>query len=177
VAAVRKANPRTSMWSYAELLSTTPMPLTNQAEWKASASHSNETAGDGINGSGTTRWATTVGQEPGMWYQIEFPQPVMLAEMIVEANAGGRGANPFGAGPGRGTAFPAIGAIAYRVQVSMDGTTWSDPVAEGSGGGFNPTATISITPVKAKFVRMTLAGKPIPQVGWAIQRIRVQAVR
>ena len=174
VAAVRKANPRSSMWSYAELLSTTPMPLLNQSEWKATASHNPEAAQNGINGTGTTRWATTAGQEPGMWYQIELPRPVTIAEMFVDASVGaGRGM--FSVAPGT---RPAIGPIAYRVQVSMDGTTWSEPVAESIGGsGISRTAVIAMTPVKAKFVRITLAGKPVAQVGWAIQRVRIFGIQ
>ena len=65
VAAVRKANPRTSMWSFAELVSTTPMPLLNQAQWKASASHNPEAAANGINGEGTTRWESGGGAGAG----------------------------------------------------------------------------------------------------------------
>ncbi len=174
VAAVRKANPRSSMWSYAELLSTTPMPLLNQSEWKATASHNPEAAQNGINGTGTTRWATTTGQEPGMWYQIELPRPVTIAEMFVDASVGG-GRGMFNVAPGT---RPAIGPIAYRVQVSMDGSTWSEPVAESIGGsGISRTAVIAMTPVKAKFVRITLAGKPVAQVGWAIQRVRIWGIQ
>ncbi len=97
VAAVRKANPRTSMWSFAELVSTTPMPLLNQAQWKATASHNAAAASDGINGEGTTRWESAVAQEPGMWFQIELPQPVNVAEILVDTLAGGRGGFGFGA--------------------------------------------------------------------------------
>ena len=170
VAAVRKANPRTQMWSYSELASTTPMPLTNQTEWKASASHDTESAANGINGTGQTRWATTVPQEPGMWYQIELPQAVTLAELIVDVSTGGRGG--FGAFGGRSGALPAIGMIAYRVQVSTDGSTWSQPVAEGQGG-LNQSVVISIAPVRAKFVRITQTSSTTFKVGWAIQRVRM----
>ena len=171
VAAVRKANPRTSMWSFAELVSTTPMPLLNQPQWKATASHNPEAAASGINGEGTTRWESAVAQEPGMWFQIELPQPVNVAEILVDTPAGGRGG--FGFGRGRGT-LPAGPVAAYRLQVSMDGTTWSEPVAEGQGQ--NPTTTITLKPVPAKFVRITQTGTPQPASAWAIQRVRIFAI-
>jgi hypothetical protein len=101
VAAVRKANPRTSMWSYADLVSSTPLPLVNQAQWKATASHNADAAANGINGQGTTRWESGVPQEPGMWFQIELPQPANVAEILVDTLAGGRG----GFGFGRGRSF------------------------------------------------------------------------
>ena len=168
VAAVRKANPRTAMWSYAELVSTTPMPLLNQAQWKATASHNPEAAGNGINGEGTTRWESGVAQTPGMWFQIELPQPVNVAEILVDVLAGGRGG--FGFGRGRG-ALPAGPLASYSVQVSMDGAAWSEPVAEGPGQ--NPTTTIAIKPVPARFVRITQTGTPATAAQWAIQRVRI----
>jgi mono/diheme cytochrome c family protein len=168
VAAVRKANPRTAMWTYAELVSTTPLPLLNQAQWKATASHNAEAAGNGINGEGTTRWESGVAQTPGMWFQIELPQPVNVAEILVDVLAGGRGG--FGFGRGRG-ALPAGPLASYRVQVSMDGAAWSEPVAEGPGQ--NPTTTIAITPVPARFVRITQTGTPATAAQWAIQRVRI----
>ncbi len=173
VAAVRKATARTTPWTLAELAATTPMPLTNQSEWKATASHSGESAANGINGSGETRWATSVRQEPGMWYQIELPQPATIAEVIVDASASGG----FGGFGGRGTGgIPALGMAAYRLQVSMDGTTWSNPVVEGQGQPTNPTTVMSFAPVRATFVRITQTASVQFNVGWAIQRVRILAI-
>ncbi len=175
VAEVRKANPRTSMWTYAELASSTPMPLTNQAEWKATASHDSETAANGINGTGTTRWMTTTPQTPGMWFQIELPQPVGIAELIVDASSGGF---QFGGRGGRGSGIPALGMMEYQVQVSMDGSTWSEPVARGQAQPQNATTVISFPPVRGKFVRITQTGAAPGQFqfGWAIQRVRIFAI-
>jgi glucose/arabinose dehydrogenase/mono/diheme cytochrome c family protein len=172
VAAVRAANKRSSMWSYAELLSTTPMLMTNQSEWKASASHNTETAANGINGTGTARWSTSVPQQPGMWYQIEFPRPVSVAEMIVETFVGSPGGMFRGTGSG---SIPAISPTAYQVQMSMDGTTWSAAVAQGPGEF--PTTRISMEPAKGKFVRITQTGTPPGKFGWGIQRVTVYAIQ
>ncbi|MET1082999.1 MAG: discoidin domain-containing protein, partial [Burkholderiales bacterium] len=170
VATVRKANPRTQMWSFAELVSTTPMPLVNQAEWKATASHNPGTAANGINGEGTTRWESGAPQAPGMWFQIELPQPAQVAEVLLDTHAGGRGNLGSGFGRGRG-ALPAGPLASYSVQVSMDGTTWSAPIAEGPGQ--NPTTSITFKPVQAKFVRITQTGTPQKASAWAIQRVRI----
>jgi hypothetical protein len=162
------------MWSFAELVSTTPMPLTNQAQWKATASHNPDAAANGISGEGTTRWESAAAQEPGMWFQVELPQPVNVAEVLVDVLAGGRGNLGFGFGRGRGS-MPSGPLVAYRLQVSMDGTTWSEPIAEGQGQ--NPTTTIAIkSPTPAKFVRITQTGTPQNPTAWAIQRVRILTV-
>jgi len=103
-----------------------------------------------------------------MWFQIELPQPVTVAEILVDVLAGGRGG--FGFGRGRG-ALPAGPLASYSVQVSMDGAAWSEPVAEGQGQ--NPTTTIAIKPVPARFVRITQTGTPATAAQWAIQRVRI----
>jgi mono/diheme cytochrome c family protein len=177
VAAVRAANTRKEPWTIEELSATTPLPLTNQTEWKASASHNTEAAANGINGTGTTRWESQAAQEPGMWFQIELPRTVSVAEVMVDTIAGGRGNMGFGFfGRGRGGAtVPAAALVAYRVQVSIDGTTWSDAVAEGQGA--TPTTTMTLAkPAQAKFVRITQTATPPKPIGWAIQRVRVLAL-
>ena len=98
-----------------------------------------------------------------MWFQVELPQPAMITEVQFDAGApggrgvgGGRGGQrgqaagrqdaaqrlaPAGAGRRRrrrrdaATPPPVFGSfpLGYRVQVSMDGKSWSAPVAEGKG--------------------------------------------
>ena len=64
-------------------------------------------------------------------------------------------------------------AVEDKLQVSMDGTAWSD-VAEGQGQ--SPTTTVAVKPVQAKFVRVTVATAPPTPLGWAIQRLRIFTV-
>jgi hypothetical protein len=59
----------------------------------------------------------------------------------------------------------------YQVQVSMDGTTWSAPVAEGQGGG--RSTTISFPPVRAKFVRITQTASSEDAPPWAVMLLRL----
>jgi beta-glucosidase len=68
---------------------------------------------------------------------------------------------------------PVAGPIAYTLQVSMDGTQWGSPVAQGSGAA--PTTVIAFTPVQAKFVRITQTGAAAGNEQWAIAQLRVYA--
>ena len=60
---------------------------------------------------------------------------------------------------------------AYQVQVSMDGTTWSAPVAEGRGTG--RSTVISFSPVQAKFVRITQTATVDSAPPWAVMLLRL----
>ena len=103
-----------------------------------------------------------------MWYQIELPQPTTIAEIIVDASMGG-GFAGFG---GRGTGgMPAFGMSAYRLHVSMDGTTWSPPVAQGRGE--TPSTQMTFAPVPAKFVRITQTGTARNNEWWGVQQVRI----
>ena len=131
-----------------------------------------------------------------MWFQIELPQPARVAEVQIDTalpfsfggrgragGGGGRGAPAGGAPPARGAAPPAAGRggppvpiaapVAYTLQVSMDGTAWGSPVAQGSGVA--PTTVIAFTPVQAKFVRITQTGAAAGTEQWAIAQVRVFA--
>ena len=85
--------------------------------------------------------ARDIRRQPGMWLQIELPQPAMVAGVQFESPAalvdttpavpgaptrtgigGGRGG-----GPAPQPAFPR----GYEVVVSTDGTTWSNPSRRG----------------------------------------------
>jgi hypothetical protein len=59
------------------------------------------------------------------------------------------------------------------VQVSQDGSTWGDPIAQGAGS--TPTTVIAFRPADAKFVRVTQTGSAAAGEQWAIGQIRVFA--
>ena len=63
------------------------------------------------------------------------------------------------------------GPVSYRVQTSMDGTTWSAPVAQGNGAV--PTTIISVKPVRTKFIRVTETASAKDGEYWSIQQVRV----
>jgi hypothetical protein len=120
-------------------------------------------------------WSSGAPQTPGMWFQIELPQPVMLTEVEFDSpSIGGRGAG--GGRAGAGGAPPAPPVIqyprGYKVETSLDGAKWSPrPVAEGKGSAAH--TSIAFAPVRAKFVRITqtdaVEGAPV----WAMSNIRV----
>jgi mono/diheme cytochrome c family protein len=128
--------------------------------------------------------------------EIQFESPGGRAESatgaIAQANGGGRGAR--GGSGGRGGFAGVAGASGgfggggrgglaqqappnpgyprgYKAQVSVDGKTWSDPIAEGVGD--STTTYINFKPVKAKFVRLTLTETSETAPGWAIQKLRL----
>jgi hypothetical protein len=64
--------------------------------------------------------------------------------------------------------------VGYSVQVSTDGTTWSKPVAQGTGPV--PLTTMAFAPVPARFIRITQTGSAANGEMWAIAQLRVFAV-
>jgi mono/diheme cytochrome c family protein len=91
------------------------------------------------------------------------PAPAAAPAAAPPAFQGGRagGPPPFGS-------FP----IAYAVQVSMDGKSWT-PV--GSGEGSPRTAIVTFKPVQAKFVRITQTGKTENALPWSVLNFRAYA--
>ncbi|HEV3165611.1 MAG TPA: c-type cytochrome [Isosphaeraceae bacterium] len=150
-------NGRSFPWTVEELESTLPGFLRYRPDWKVTASHNSEMDGFAINSPGFVRWDTGAPQQPGMWFQIELPQPASIHEIQLDSPGG------FGGGPG---SFPR----GYKVQVSMDGNAWSDPLAEGKGNG--PATKVELEPVAARFVRITLTA-PAEGANWSIQKTRL----
>jgi mono/diheme cytochrome c family protein len=75
---------------------------------------------------------------------------------------------------GQATAGPPAATVAapprdYQIQVSMDGTKWSTPVARGQLSMFTAAA---FAPVRAKFVRVTETAAPAGLGPLSIQNIR-----
>jgi glucose/arabinose dehydrogenase/mono/diheme cytochrome c family protein len=200
VAAVRRTTTRRAPWTVAELTAALPALLTNAAEWKVSASLNTAAAAALVSAPGAPRWDTGAPQAPGQWFQIELPQPTLIAEIQIDATAptgratgglggfgglggtvtppparggggGGRGGGGRGGGGRGGPAAPVGGPVAYQVQTSGDGTTWSAPLAQGAGAV--PTTVIVLKPVQAKFIRITQTGRASDGELWAVQQVRV----
>lgn len=91
-----------------------------------------------------------------------------------DASAAAPGAAQSQPGSGRGGP-PPFGSypIAYRVQVSKDGKSWSAPVGEGQGS--TATAIVTFRPVEAKFVRVTQTGTAPDALPWSVLNFRVYA--
>jgi hypothetical protein len=91
---------------------------------------------------------------------------------------GAAGAVPAVPGGGRGVIAPPAVPLPpppfpreYQIQVSMDGKTWSAPVAKGPGASL---ILASFTPVRAKVIRITQTAPPVdaPPM-WSIQNLRI----
>jgi beta-glucosidase len=63
----------------------------------------------------------------------------------------------------------------YSVQTSLDGKSWSKPVATGKGDG--PRTTITFPATRAKFVRITQTDSVADAPGWSIRNLRVFEAR
>jgi len=184
VALVRKIGERKTPWTLAELEPTLPVRIEDMSGWKLTASHNGENAANPLSGAG--RWDTAAPQQPGMWYQIELAAATWISEVQIDSAVpfsfgGGRGRGPaparggppVGAGRGAAPPAPAAGPIGYKVQVSMDGTTWSD-VAEGEGQ--TPTTVIALVPTLTRFIRITETAPARTSEQWAIAALRVYRV-
>jgi mono/diheme cytochrome c family protein len=171
VARVRAATAgRKSPWTLRELEPTLPRRIETSSAWKLSASHNPELAASAL----TTRgWTSGAPQASGMWFQIELPQPVMLAEIEFDSSAppAGRGGRGGGAGAPAATPPPLPYPRGYRLEVSMDGTSWGKPVAEGKGAGGH--TSITFAPVRAKFARVTQTDAVENGPNWAISNLHI----
>jgi mono/diheme cytochrome c family protein len=172
-------------WTASELEASLPRPLDSQ-QFKLTASHGAETSA----GATTLRgWTSGAPQAPGMWLEVELPQPVLLTELQFDSTAAATG----GRGGGRGAPAPAPGSApgpggrgaagapvvgyprAYTVQVSTDGRKWSKPVAEGRGDGAHTTVTFA--PTRAQFVRITQTDNIADAPPWSIRNLRLYETR
>jgi mono/diheme cytochrome c family protein/glucose/arabinose dehydrogenase len=179
VARVRAATAsRKTPWASEDLVASVPRVGLPES-WKLAASHNSQTASDAT----TLRpWSSGHAQAPGMWLQIELPQPTGVAGVSFESPAALVDTTPAvpgaptrtGIGGGRGgpapqPAFPR----GYEVVLSMDGTTWTNPVAQGQGKGV--VNEITFTPARAKFVRIRQTGTA-DNAPWTLRRLRVLEV-
>ena len=160
-------------YTYEELAASLPRPLEPQPTWKATASHREPVRVGGSarpEGAFTLEgWTTGAAQEPGMWFQIELPEPATVSGLTFNAPSKGR----------RGDPPQFVYPRGYRVEVSADGHGWST-VAEGSGAdvtsveradGLQSTTTLLFEPVAAKHLRITQtahAGVP-----WSMRSLRL----
>jgi mono/diheme cytochrome c family protein/glucose/arabinose dehydrogenase len=157
VAALRAATKaRTQPWTINELRDSLPQPLTNRKDWKLTASHGAESAAAAVDGNADSRFQSGVPQGPGVWLQIELPQPATVSGLVLD------NAKP-------PTDFPR----GYEVTLSNDGQTWSKPVASGRGAA--PKTEIRFPATLAKFIRIALTSESNSKATWSICEVQVVA--
>jgi mono/diheme cytochrome c family protein len=179
VARVRAATAgRTTMWEVEELARSLPRQLVVTPEWQVTASHNSAVARNALT---IQPWTSGRSQEAGMWLQVELPAAVRLTEIQFESTEAQESAEPAVAGaPTRSVFGPQGGAAGpppvgyprqYEVRVSMDGTTWSDPVARGEGAGTD--TRVVFAPLEARFVRLVQTGSTAGAPPLSIRRLRL----
>ena len=173
VARVRAATAnRKAPWTLTELETTLPIRLEPDPGWKVTASHNSEAAAVALR---MSTWTSGTPQAPGMWFQIELPQPAALTEVEFDSPiAGGRGGGRGGRGAAAGPPPVVPAPHGYRVELSLDGVKWGKPVAVGQGTG--PHTSIAFPAARAKFLRITetdaVEGAP-----WSMSNIRLYEAR
>ncbi|MFD2932671.1 DUF7133 domain-containing protein [Spirosoma flavum] len=183
VARVRqKTADQKGSYQYAQLSKLTPYELQPQA-LTVTASHTASTriGGNVSPASAFTYegWSTGGRQEKGMWYQIEFPKEVNVAELRFTASQSiKKGWKPTPGQPMGSMKIPFIQNYprAFIIEVSSDGQTWHEVPAEAKGvEGDN---IISLNGVKAKFLKMqlseSLANDP-DEIPWSMGQLKVFA--
>jgi glucosylceramidase len=105
-----------------------------------------------VDGDPGTRWSTGRAQRPGDGLTVDLGEPVAVRSVVLDA---GGGDWPRG----------------YEVQVSSDGTTWSEPVASGSGAGAVTAVALHGAEVRHLRVRLTADAGP----WWSVAELRLFA--
>src|SRR5207248_3217165 len=114
---------RKTPWTYAELVASVPVELRPLPTWKATASHNAAKARGAFDFTG---WTSGEPQAPGMWFQVELPEPVTLTEVqfesptlrvVIPGLAPNAAANSM---PGPPPPSPLSYPRGWRVQLSMD---------------------------------------------------------
>jgi hypothetical protein len=123
----------------------------NFVPWSGQASHNPGDVALAFDGDPDTAWDSGADQEPGMWFQVDLGEVLVLDRVKV-------------ASPGRG--FP----VGYKVLLSEDGQDWR-LVAEQKPNWLDIDAAFS--PVAARYVRIEQTGSPDWPATWKIAEIAV----
>jgi len=119
--------------------------------WTAEASHNTGDLSMAFDGDPNNAWDSKAEQTPGMWFEADLGQVLVLDQVRV-------------ASPGRG--FPA----GYRMWLSADGQDWH-LVAEQARNWTNVEAAFA--PCQARYLRMEQTGQPEWPATWLISEIMV----
>ena len=148
---------RVGPWTLRELTYFDPPPLEDRGLWKLTSSHNANKVGGCIDGNDGSRWDTGTVQKPGMWFGIELPEPIKLMSLRLDSR---RSSMDYPRG--------------FRVNVSTDGESWSEPVAEGIGD--EPITEIEVdAPEPIQFIRITQTGAS-PNKYWSIHELGIKGL-
>ena len=182
VARVRqKTADQKGSYQYAQLVKLTPYELAPQS-LTATASHTASTriGGNVSPASAFTYegWSTGGRQEKGMWYELEFPKEVNVAELrFTSPQAIKKGWKPTPGQPMGSMTIPWIQNYprAFTIESSPDGKNWREVQTEKGVAGDN---IIALNGAKAKFLRMRLSeslADDADEVPWSMGQLKVFA--
>lgn len=132
--------------------------VTDQAvfvPWTAQASHNAGDVGLAFDGNPLTVWDSKADQEPGMWFQVDLGEVLVLDRVKV-------------ASPGSGF------ALGYKIKLSADGQDWH-LVAERAKNWLDIDE--AFVPCQARYLRLEQTGKPDWPATWKISEIAVSATQ
>ncbi|MEV8629758.1 discoidin domain-containing protein [Streptomyces sp. NBC_01268] len=104
--------------------------------------------GKAVDGSASTRWASAEGADP-QWLRVDLGAPAALSRVRLD--------------------WEAAHASAYRVQGSLDGTTWTDLYTTTTGDGATDDLTLSGT---ARYIRVYGTKRATPY-GYSLYELKV----
>ena len=142
---------RSTPWTQAELEKLSPPLLRNQDQWKLTSSHGGKSLDGCIDEDLKSRYSTSASQVPGMWIQIELPKISEVSQITLDAGSSTRD-------------YPR----GYEVVASLDGKTWSKPIAKGDGQ--TPITKIKFAPTKARFFKV-IQTKKDKKLFWSIHEM------
>ncbi len=121
--------------------------------WAAQASHNAADAAMAFDGNPQTIWDSKTDQAPGMWFEVDLGQVLVLERVRI-------------ASPGRG--FP----VGYQIKLSTDGQDYR-LVALQAQNWANVEAVFA--PCQARYLRIEQTGQPDWPTTWMIGEITVSA--
>ena len=154
VAAIRRtAGPRATPWTLMDLATFSGPLLTNRREWKATASgYRAENAIDGVvDGRAGHAWFGA--NNPGSWLAVDLGRRHQLTHLLLHAP------DPYWAPRG------------YKVEVSDDGVTWSEPVSVSKTVPPGQRTLASFEPTVARWIRIVQTGNAIER--WVVSELEL----
>ncbi|MDB5240626.1 MAG: sorbosone dehydrogenase [Spirosoma sp.] len=183
VATVRKKTAgQQGSYQYVQLAKLTPYEVQPQS-LTVTASHTASTRIGGNVSPATAftyeGWSTGGRQEKGMWYEIEFPKEVNVAELHFTASQTiKKGWKPQPGQPMGSMVIPFIHTYPrnFIIEASSDGKSWREVLPQTKGvEGDN---VISLNGSKAKFLRMRLLeslADDSDEIPWSMRQLKVFA--
>jgi hypothetical protein len=121
--------------------------------WTAEASHNPDDVALAFDGDPATSWDSGADQAPGMWFQVDLGQELVLDRVRVSS-------------PGRG--FP----VGYKVKLSTDAQNWHLAAEEPKNW---TNVDVAFPPLAARYLRLEQTGQPQWPATWTISEISVSA--